>query len=451
MTTRLPGQTGSGVIKGLAKSANRLRHGRSAKYVDAGPRAGAQGGYSPMKGRILARRFPAVQPAAAVSGTGRRRPRSGLDSPVPSTARASPMPPRTATSLPRNLALAYALLIAYACLHPLTGWTFTGLPLLDYLVAPWPKYFVVEDLVFNVLGYLPLGFVAAAALPPAWPARRTIALATIAAALLSFGLETAQNFLPTRVSSNLDLGANTAGALLGAALGARWGHPLFDHRGWLSRWRLARVVPGHTGELGLILLGLWLLAQFTPDSQLFGSGDVRRLLGIPPPLAFNPERYIVLEAVLTATTLVAIGLFARCMMRHPSPWPIALLVALGIAAKTLAAAAFLNPGTPLAWLTPGAKQGLAAGLVLLTASLALPRVLQHALAGSALLLATALINLIPENPYDIAANLAAHPGGFLNFHGLTELVASLWPFAALAYLCGLGLWRGEHLASTRRL
>ena len=68
------------------------------------------------------------------------------------------------TSLPRNLALAYALLIAYACLHPLTGWRDSGLPLLDYLSAPWPKYFVAADFVFNVLGYLPLGFLASTAM-----------------------------------------------------------------------------------------------------------------------------------------------------------------------------------------------------------------------------------------------------------------------------------------------
>ena len=69
------------------------------------------------------------------------------------------------TSLARNLALAYALLIAYACLHPLSGWRMSGLPLFDYLLAPWPKYFILEDLLFNILGYLPFGFLAAAALP----------------------------------------------------------------------------------------------------------------------------------------------------------------------------------------------------------------------------------------------------------------------------------------------
>ncbi|MBP6727844.1 MAG: VanZ family protein, partial [Thauera sp.] len=127
------------------------------------------------------------------------------------------------TSLARNLAFAYALLITYACLHPLSGWRMSGLPLFDYLLAPWPKYFIVEDLLFNILGYLPFGFLAAAALPGTAPPWRGVVQVTGLAALMSLGLETAQNLLPTRVASNLDLGGNIGGAFLGAALGVRWG------------------------------------------------------------------------------------------------------------------------------------------------------------------------------------------------------------------------------------
>lgn len=362
-----------------------------------------------------------------------------------------PMPPRPASSLPRNLALAYGVLIIYACLHPFAGWKATGLPLFDFMVAPWPKYFLAIDLVFNVLGYFPLGFVLVAALPRAWPSWRSVTAAALIAAALSFGLETAQNFLPTRVSSNVDLGANALGGLLGALAGAWWAHPLFDHRGGLHRWRNERIVGGHTGDAGLILLGLWLLAQLTPDGLLFGSGDVRSLLGLPAPLPFNPERFIGFETVLIATSVVALGLLARCMMQTPSPWPVVLLFALGLGAKSLATATFFVPGEPLAWLTPGAARGLAGGCVVLVTALLLPRVLQHALAGSALLAATALINLMPENPYLYLGRRLLNQGNFLNFHGLTQLVASLWPFAALAYLSALGLWRGEHLAGERRL
>jgi hypothetical protein len=87
------------------------------------------------------------------------------------------------------------------------------------------------------------------------------------------------------------------------------------------------------------------------------------------------------------------------------------------------------------------------GSALLVAALLLPRLLQHSLAGSALLAATALVNLMPENPYLAYNQSLAQFSNVLNFHGLTALVDSLWPFLALAYLSALGLWRGEHLAA----
>lgn len=62
---------------------------------------------------------------------------------------------RHAPNLPLHLALAYAALVAYACLHPFNGWQTTGLPLFDYLLAPWPRYYRSEDLILNVAGYAP--------------------------------------------------------------------------------------------------------------------------------------------------------------------------------------------------------------------------------------------------------------------------------------------------------
>ncbi|AYH42169.1 VanZ family protein [Azoarcus sp. DN11] len=352
---------------------------------------------------------------------------------------------RAASSLPRNLAFAYGLLIVYACLHPLTGWRSTGLPLLDFLTAPWPKYVRSADIVINVLGFMPFGFVLAPALPQRIGRAAGIALATLIAALLSFSMELTQNFLPTRVPSNIDLACNTTGAFLGALAGARWGHPMFDERGWLQRWRAARIIPGHLGDFGLILLGLWLLAQLTPDHVLFGSGDLRQLLGLPTPLRFEPERYILLETVQVAITVLSVGLFARSMMRGRSPWPVALLLLLGIGTKSIATASFYIPGDALLWLTPGTRQGLLLGVLVLAVALLLARVLQHAFAGVALLAATSLTNLLPQNPYAEIGHRMVTQGNFLNFHGLTELSANLWPFLALAYLSAVGLWRGEHL------
>ncbi len=352
---------------------------------------------------------------------------------------------RTAPTLPRNLALAYALLVAYACLHPLTGWKLTGLPLFDYLTAPWPKYYRGVDLVLNVLGYVPFGFVLVPAIPGRLGRAGVVLVATLIAAALSLGLETLQNFLPSRVSSNVDLACNTAGGLLGALLGLCWGHALFDERGWLHRWRSERIVAGHVGDMGLVLLGLWLLTQLIPGNFLFGSGDLRQALGLATPLHFDPERFIGLEAALVALALVGVGLFTRCITRRASPWLILFVLALGLGAKALAVTLFVPAADAMPWLTQGARRGLMWGAPLLAVALFLPRLQQHALAGVALLAATVLTNILPHDPYLLFDQGPMRQGSFLNFHGLTGLVATAWPFLALGYLAALGLWRGEHL------
>ena len=87
--------------------------------------------------------------------------------------------------------------------------------------------------------------------------------------------------------------------------------------------------------LGLVSTGI--------SDLLFSSGDLRSLLGIDAPLPFSAERFIAFDTALTVTSMLSIGLFARCMMRARSPLPIVLLLALGIGAKTLASATFFEP------------------------------------------------------------------------------------------------------------
>ena len=135
------------------------------------------------------------------------------------------MRPATQAHLPFYLAAAYTLLAVYGSLYPFTGWADSGVPLTAFLTAGWPRYWTAFDLATNVAAYLPLGFLWVAALRQRLPVWAAAAAAIVLGAGLSLALETAQNFLPSRVPSNLDLGTNGAGALLGALAGARWAPP----------------------------------------------------------------------------------------------------------------------------------------------------------------------------------------------------------------------------------
>ena len=345
---------------------------------------------------------------------------------------------RRSSPLAAWFAAAIGVLIVYACLHPFTGWRDTGLPVFDFLYQPWPRYYGRVDLIVNVLGIMPFSFALVAAMPSRLPKGWAVMVAILVTFALSLSVETLQNFLPSRVPSNVDVGCNTLGGILGALAGGRWSGALFDPRSGLTRWRHRRIVPGHVGEIGLVLLGLWLLTLLTPESLLFATGDLRRLLDLPTPLQFNPTRFMKVEAAIAASQLVAVGLTARCVMRQFSPWPLVLLVVLGLGAKTLASSAFFAPGDPLHWATPGGQIGLAAGTMVLAACLLLPARSHTMLAGMALLVGTALVNLAPENPFLPSDVTLIQRGNFLNFHGLTQLTASLWPFVTFAYLGLLG-------------
>jgi hypothetical protein len=111
--------------------------------------------------------------------------------------------------------------------------------------------------------------------------------------------------------------------------------------------------------------------------------------------------------------------------------------------KTLAFTIILRAQDSFAWLTPGAVRGLALGLVVALLAVALPRVARMATAAVLLMAAAVLVNLAPPNPYLAEILKLWQQGHFLNFNGLTRLVATLWPFAAIGYLIVLAARRRD--------
>ncbi len=338
-----------------------------------------------------------------------------------------------ATALPRYLCIAYTLLIAYASLHPFSGWRDPGLPLLTFLDAPWPRYWTVFDLVVNVLAYLPLGFLLTLALRRASSRGVAAFAALLLGVSLSFTLECIQNWLPSRVASNVDLACNSLGCGLGVLLALRQDARLFERIARLQHYLLA---PKPHAEAGLVLLGLWLLIQLSPETQLFGAGNLRPLLELMPAVPYAAKSFFVIETAITVCNMIAVGLMARTLMANRGS-PGLVIAAFFIAAlivRTLAAAILVAPAEAFAWLTPGARLGLLTGGALLALMLLLPAALRVALAGLLLMAATVLVNLSPANPYSAAALATWRQGHFLNFNGLTRLTASFWPFIALPYL-----------------
>jgi VanZ family protein len=344
------------------------------------------------------------------------------------------MPPRH-SPLARYLLGAYWLLIAYGSLYPLSGWRDQGLSPFEYLGAPLPQYITAFDVVANFAAYVPLGFLAVLALAPRVHGAAACIAATLLAAATSAGLEAAQGYLPNRIPSNLDLLANAAGGFAGALAGlgaARW----LIRQGRLRAWRGLLFRSGHAVDLGLVLLGLWLFTQLSPETLLFGNGDLRDLLEAQPAELYTAQTFAQIEAWVAGANAVAAALFVALLVNpgEPARALVLALILAAVAARTVAFAILFEGHGALGWLTPGAAAGLAIGTLAALVAAGLPRPWAVALCGLALMAATAAVNLSPANPY-VAQALAVWPQGhFLNFNGLTRLVSALWPFAAIVYL-----------------
>jgi VanZ family protein len=341
-----------------------------------------------------------------------------------------------AGGLARHLAFAYALLIVYASLHPFAGWTHSGAPLLAFLSAPWPRYYTWFDLSMNVLAYLPLGLMLVPGLPRRWKVGYAVIGAVLTGAGLSFSMELLQNFLPSRVPSNVDFGCNTLGVFVGALIGVPFGRAFYEH-GALSRWRARRILHGPLGDAGIALLVVWLVSNLNPEIPLLGSGDLRALLDLDPPLAFTAGRYFVSEQAIVGAGVLSVGLLAWLLMREPSPWLLGVLFVMAFLAKGLATAALLGPVRAWDWVTPGAMAGAAMGASVLLVTLLLPKQFQATVAALVLLVGTVLVNLAPANPYLLETWSRWNQGQFLNFNGLTRLASTVWPFLALALIIAL--------------
>ena len=159
------------------------------------------------------------------------------------------------------LAGMYAALIVYASLYPFLGWRVPGVSPWAFLTLPWSRWWTGFDLVSNLLGYMPFGALLLGALVRSGiRLTRAFAIAVAAGSALSLSMELLQNYLPHRVSSNVDLALNIAGTLLGALLAAA----VHTHGG-LARWQIVRerwFIDRSAG--GLTLLVLWPVGLLFP-------------------------------------------------------------------------------------------------------------------------------------------------------------------------------------------
>ena len=357
------------------------------------------------------------------------------------------------------LAVLYALLIVYASLHPFSGWRPpAGVPAWHAWWLPWPPWRQRFDEFANVAGYVPFGLLCFLAVLR--QARGVLAAAltgVLLPAVLSWGLEGVQAFLPSRVPSGRDWVLNVTGAaagmLLGLLLRGMGGLQRWDR--WRERWFQA------PSAVGMVLLVTWPAALLFPAPVILGLGQVFDLLGQalqalwlesrlgevlatvvpvapPPPTEGAPARPLSTWGEATA---IALGFVAPCAVAFAAMhrgWRrqvmLAVLMVTAVGTTTVSTALNFGPANALAWLTPSAWLGLSVG-VLLALALAFVRAELVPVVGLAALSAgIALVSRAPHDPYFAASLRLWEEGPFVRFHGLAQWVGWIWPYAAATWL-----------------
>lgn len=353
------------------------------------------------------------------------------------------------------LACIYAALIVYASLYPFENWRSQGVDWTAFLFAPWPQYWTGFDVLSNVLGYAPLGFIVTLALRRSARHLPAVLLALLIGSLLALCMESLQLFLPARVPSNVDWELNTLGTFLGAA--SAW---TLERFGFLDRWSRFRAnwfFPDAKGSL--VLMALWPVALLFPAPVPFGLGQVLErtedalalYLQDTPWLDWLPVREVELQPLLPIyeSLCVCLGLLIPCMLafsliRRPFQKATAcvVLMGLGVGATALSAALTYGPSHAWGWINAPVQLALMLAALLCVPLMGLQEKKLQVLALVSLVLQLTMLNNASASAYFALTLHNWEQGQFIRFHGLIQWLGWLWPFVLVAYLM-------QRLATTR--
>jgi VanZ family protein len=345
------------------------------------------------------------------------------------------------------LSLVYIGLIVYASLYPFVDWRDQGIAPWAYLASPLPRYWTGFDVISNVLGYAPLGFLLALSALRTGRADKAVLRAILTAATLSLLMETMQSYLPSRVPSTLDFILNLTGASMGAISAS-----LLEKMGAIDRWSQFRARWFEAEpRWALVLLALWPLALLFPAAVPFGLGQVferleaglAMLLIGSPFLEWLPVRDLELQPLVPGAEMlcVMLGVLIPCLLGYcvipkairRAVFLLAVLT-VGIAVTALSAAMSYGPSHAWAWFSLPVKVGLAMATILAFLTLAVPGRVCASLMLLALGLYLSVLNQAPTSAYFAHTLQNWEQGRFIRFHGLGQWLGWLWPYASLVYV-----------------
>ncbi|HMS27485.1 MAG TPA: VanZ family protein [Burkholderiaceae bacterium] len=342
--------------------------------------------------------------------------------------------------------LVYLALVVYASLYPFEQWRDQGVVPWAFIFQPWPKYWTWFDIVINMLGYAPLGFLGALTALRMGYAKQAVWLVSLLTLLLSFLLESIQSYLPARVSSNVDFILNVFGAFIGVV--CAWG---LERIGAINHWHQFKTKWFIKDSRGaMVLLGLWPVALIFPAAVPLGLGHVlerfetylgEALLGTAF-LEWLPMRSVELEPLLPGAEVLCVVLGAvvpvllgYSIITHTPKRLIFLMTTwLGaIMVTSLSTALSFGPEHAWVWISYPVKVGLMLAFMISLFFLILPVRACLAMLLMLQLVLLFVLNLAPTNPYFAQTLQTWEQGRFIRFHGVAQWLGWLWPFVVMGY------------------
>lgn len=340
------------------------------------------------------------------------------------------------------LTIGCVLFIVYASLSPFSGWREQGLSFVDVLRAPLGLTYTPFDMVLNVLAYIPLGLLASVALRKRLGVFPSLLIGWFVGILLSVSMEYLQMYLPTRVSSNVDVLSNSLGTLIGALFAVSITSWTWLFSG-LEHWRSHVFQHGKEMDYGLALLVLWMFGQINPSLPMLGNVFISELAR-QPFAAVPAEHFDGWEACGVALNLLMLGTLLLTLLRIPRRVVMALLVILSVVAavKFFTAAVLLKSWALLLWINSEAVVGVLFGMTVLFFSYRLSHRTIINVGVAASLGYFGVVNFIFSNntPESAKAVYQWHYGHLLNYNGLAQTIALIFPLLLLFHF-----WRIRRL------
>jgi VanZ family protein len=323
------------------------------------------------------------------------------------------------------LIFVFIALIVYGSLFPFTEWSEPKVALFSFLFS-WPKTVEKADLVQNILAYAPLGLFLVSYLTRFMRFRPAIITATLAGTMLSLIMECIQQYLPSRISSTIDLAMNLLGTFAGGLLAAFLAQEIISGARFMAlrkRWFRTGAVP----DIALVTLALWALSQTSPLVPTFDMGQLRYGLSRLFHSLQAPEKLNIAQTLTYALYIAALGLLTQIAGRPGRPVlkPFALFIACVLALKV----AIVGRQLSLEAVT-GA---MAAILVLLPLS-RLKNTTAVGMIGIASIALGFTISELTAVPgwQTHAFNWVPFNGQMTSLYGFQNILESIWPFVAIA-------------------